>query len=194
VANNTSAVLAGKPLTTGGILIGPLGTALPTNATSALAAGMVAAGYIGEDGVTEGADRSTDKIKAWGGDIVKVVQTEFSATYQFVFIETVNTTVLETVYGDDNVTVTPGGPAAGTLRTVAVNGESLPHKVFVIEVKDGPARVRIVIPDGQVSEVGEITYTDGEVIGYEVTVEAFADEDGNNAYKYIDDGAFIPAP
>jgi hypothetical protein len=190
VANNVSAVLAGKPLTTGGVLVGPIGTALPTTATAAPAAGFVAAGYIGEDGVTEGSDRSTEKVKAWGGDIVKVLQTEYSATYQFVFLETVNTTVLETVYGPDNVNVVAATATTGTLRTVAVNGESLPHLSFIIEVKDGPARVRIVIPDGQVSEVGEVTYTDGEVIGYEVTVEAFQDAAGNNAYKYIDDGAF----
>lgn len=190
MANSVAAVLAGKPLTTGGVLIGDLGTTLPTNAATAPAVGFVAAGYIGEDGVVEGMDRSTEKVKAWGGDIVKVLQTEFSATYQFTFLETANTTVLETVYGEDNVVVTAAGPTAGTLRTVAVNGDTLQHKAFIFEVKDGDARIRIVVPDGQVSEVGEVTYSDGEVIGYSVTIEAFQDAAGNNAYKYIDDGVF----
>jgi hypothetical protein len=194
VPNTVSAVLAGKPLSTGGVLIAPLGTALPVDATGVPDPAFVAAGYIGEDGVTESAERSTEKIRAWGLDVVKVVSTEFSVTYEFVFLETLNTTVLQTVYGDDNVLQTDASPTAGALRVVAINGDDLPHKSFVIEVKDGPARVRIVIPDGQVTEVGEVTYTDAEVIGYEVTVEAFQDADGNNAYKYISDGVPVPAP
>ncbi|MBO0747282.1 MAG: hypothetical protein J2O47_02960 [Acidimicrobiaceae bacterium] len=182
-------VVAGKPLSTGGVCIGPLGTALPADATTALDEALVSAGYIGEDGVTEAADRSTDKIRAWGGDTVKIVQTEFSTTYTFTFIETLNSTVLETVYGDDNVTTTAPTSSKGTLHVVKVNADILPHKVFVFEVKDGDAKIRIVVADGQVTEVGEITYSDSEVIGYEVTVEAFRDPTLNaNAVKYMDDG------
>lgn len=192
MANTVANVLAGKPLTTGGVLVGPLDTALPTDAATAPDVGFVAAGYIGEDGVTESNGRTTEKVKAWGGDIVRVLQTEFSATYQFVFLETLNTTVLETVYGDDNVTVTAATPTTGTLRSVVINSQDLPHKEFILEVKDGLARVRIVIPDGQITEVGDIVYNDGNVIGYPVTVEAFQDASGNNAYKYIDDGVFAP--
>lgn len=192
MANTVANVLAGRPLTTGGVLIAPLATALPVTAVAAPNVGFVAAGYIGEDGVTETADRSTEKVKAWGGDIVKVLQTEFSATYQFTFLESLNTTVLKTVYGDANVSVTAATVSAGTLRTVLVNGLVLPHKEFIFEVKDGLARIRIVIPDGQITEVGDVTYSDGEVIGYQVTVEAFQDASGNNAYKYLDDGVFAP--
>lgn len=189
MSGTAASVLAGKPLASGGVKIGPLGATLPTDATTALDAALKSAGYIGEDGLTENADRSTEKVKAWGGDTVKVLQTDFAATYTFTFLESLNTTVLETVYGEDNVTVTPATATKGTLRTVLVNGDTLPHKTFVFEVRDGDARIRIVIPDGQVTEVGEVTYNDGEVIGYEVTVEAFRDPDLNaNAVKYIDDG------
>jgi hypothetical protein len=192
VANTVSNVVAGKPLTTGGVLIAPLGTALPTTVATAPAAGFVAAGYIGEDGVTEATDRSTDKIKAWGGDIVKVVQTEFSATYQFTFLESLNSTVLKAVYGDTNVTTTAATASTGTLQAVKINSLILPHKTYLFEVRDGLAKVRIAVPDGQITEVGEVTYSDGEVIGYQVTVEAFQDASGNNAYKYSDDGTFTP--
>lgn len=189
MANESKNVLAGVPLTTGGISMAPLGTALPTDAKTALAAAYKSAGYVGEDGLTESADRSTEKIKAWGGDVVKVVQTDFSTTYTFTFLESLNTDVLQAVYGDSNVTVTAATTTAGTLRTVKVNADILPHKVFVFDMKDGDARIRICVPDGQVTEVGEITYNDGSVIGYEVTVEAFRDSTLNaNAVKYLDDG------
>ncbi len=97
--------------------------------------------------------------------------------------------MLKAFYGDDNVTVTAATPSAGTLRTVKINADVLPHKSFVFEMKDGDAKIRIHVPDGQVNEVGEVTYNDGELIGYTVTIEAFRDTDLNaNAVKYIDDG------
>jgi len=190
VANTVANVVAGKPLTTGGVLIAALGTALPTAAGTAPDVGFVAAGYIGEDGVTEATDRSIEKVKAWGGDIVKVLQTEFSATYQFTFLESLNANVLKAVYGDTNVTTTAATVSTGTLQAVKINGDILPHKSFIFEVKDGLAKVRIVVPDGQINEVGEVTYSDSEVVAYQVTIEAFEDSAGNNAYKYTDDGVF----
>lgn len=188
--NNSKNVVSGKPLATGGVLIGDAGAALPEDATTAPGASFVAAGYIGEDGVTEGGERSTEKIKAWGGDTVKVVQTEHSLTYSFVFIETLNADVLKAVYGDENVTTTPATASTGTLHKVLVTGKTLPHKSYIFEVKDGDARIRIAIADGQITEVGEITYSDAEVIGYEVTIECFADANGVKATKYLDDGIF----
>jgi hypothetical protein len=189
MANTASNVVAGVPLATGGVLLGALAAAAPTTASGALT-GFTAAGYIGEDGVTETNERSTDRIRAWGGDTVKVVQTEHNVSYQFTFLETLNADVLEAVYGEDNVTTTAATASTGTLHEVRVNGASLPHRSYVFEVKDGDAKIRIYIPDGQISEVGDITYSDSEVIGYQVTVECFGDEDGVKAYKFLDDGKF----
>lgn len=189
MANNVKNVVAGKPLAAGGVWRGPLGTALPTDETTALDAALKAAGYIGEDGLTETQDRSVEKVKAWGGDTVKVVQTEFGLTYQFTFIESVNGEVLKAVHGTANVTTTAATASAGTKHAVKLTSDQLPHEVYVFEVKDGLARIRIVVPDGQITEVGEVTYADGEVIGYQVTVEAFYDATlGAQAVKYIDDG------
>lgn len=193
MVTNARNVAVGKPLATGGVLIGPLGAEAPEDAATALDAAFVAAGYVGEDGLTETTDRSTEKVKAWGGDIVKVLQTDFSVTYQFTFIETHNSTVLETVYGEGNVVTTAATSSAGTLRAVKVNAEQLPHKSFVFDMRDGDARIRIHVPDGQVTEVGEITYSDSELIGYQVTVEAFRDPELNaQAVKFLDDGVVAP--
>jgi len=191
MANSAAKVVAGVPLATGGVLLGALTATAPTTAVSTLT-GFSAAGYIGEDGVTETNERSTDRIRAWGGDTVKVVQTEHNVTYQFTFLETLNADVLKAVYGEDNVTTTAAGVSTGTLHEVQVNSSTLPHKSYVFEVKDGDAKIRIYVPDGQITEVGDITYSDSEVIGYQVTVEAFADELGNKAYKFLDDGVFAP--
>lgn len=181
-------VVAGKPLASGGVLVAPVGSTLPTDAVTALDAAFKALGYASEDGLTEATERSTEKIKAWGGDIVKVVQSEFSVTYAFTLMHATDADALKVVYGDDNVTTTAASPTAGTLQAIAINGEELPHKSFAFEMKDGANRLRIVVPNGQVTEVGEVTYNDSGVVQYSVTIEAFEDASGNNAYKYLDDG------
>lgn len=183
-----SNVVAGKPKASGGVLNGPLGTTLPTDATTEPDAAIKALGYISEDGLTESSERTTEKVKAWGGDTVKVLQTEFAATFSFTFIEVLNADVLKAVHGDANVTTTAATASTGTLQSVKVTGEQLDHDVWIFEVKDGDAKIRIVVPDGQVTTVGEVTYNDGSVIAYEVTVETFKDENGVYYYKYIDDG------
>lgn len=178
---NASNVIAGKPLASGGVLVAPTGSTAPTDATTALDAAYVALGYVGEDGLTEATERSTDKVRAWGGDTVKVLQTEFAATYSFTLLETLSGDVLATVYGEDNVTSTDDSHA------VLINSKELPEQAFVFEIRDGDSRVRIYVPKGRVTEVGEVTYSDSEVVGYALTVEAFYDADlGANAIKYID--------
>lgn len=183
-----SEVLSGKPLATGGILGAPLGTALPTDATTAPAAAFKAFGYIGEDGVTQTIDRSTDKIKAWGGKVVKIVQSEFSVTYSFTFLQAYNEEVLKAVHGEDNVVVTAADATTGKATAVKINSAQLAHSAYIFEIKDGADRVRVAVPDGQITEVGDVTFNDEGVISYEVTVEAFEDAAGNNAYIYHSDG------
>lgn len=184
---NASNVLAGKPLVGGGIFVAPKGTTRPTDATTTLNPAYKGTGYVSEDGVTETIDRSTDKIRAWGGDTVKVVQSEFGVQYEFTFIETLNSDVLKAVYGDANVTTTPATSSKGTLHKVKLNSGTLPEQQFVIDMKDGDATVRIDFI-GQISEVGDVTYSDEEVIGYPVTVVAIPDANGDSALKYLDDG------
>lgn len=191
MTNKTSNVLAGKPLTTGGVLIAPLGTALPTDASTSPVTGFVSAGYIGDTGLVEAGARSTTKIKAWGGDIIKVLQTDFSLSYQFDFVEALNSDVLKAVYAADNVTTTAPTVSTGTLQAIKLTSEVLPHQAFVFEVKDGLARVRICVPNGQITSVGNVTYSDSAIVNYAVTVEAFYDATtGAQAIKYSDDGVF----
>lgn len=185
---NSNRVVAGKPLATGGILAGPTSTIGPTDAAAALNVGFLALGYVGEDGLTETTDRSTDKVRAWGGDTVKVLQTDFSVTYAFTLLQATDTDVLKAVYGASNVTTTAATTTAGTLNSVKLNAATLPRQSFVFEVRDGNAKIRIYVPQGQITEVGDVVYNDSEVVGYAVTVEAFRDATLNaNAVKFIDD-------
>lgn len=176
--NNVS---AGKPKIGGAVAFGATSLTLPTDATTALATGFTNLGYISEDGLTNTQDRSSDDIKAWGGDIVLTLQTEKTDTFQFTLIESLSVDVLKAYYGDDNVT---GTLASGI--TITANGDELPEKAWVIDmVMRGGALKRVVIPNGRVTTTDEITYTDGEVVGYGVTVTAYPDSSGNTHYEYI---------
>jgi hypothetical protein len=170
-------VLVGSPNVTGGVCVGPPGTALPTDPTTDLNSALVATGYISEDGVTQAIETDTEDIVAWGGDTVRVIQTTHTLTYQFQFLET-NDTALKVVYGDENVATSETGLAA------LINSKPLPHKVYVLEIKDGDRPVRVVIPDGQVTERGELVYVHTDAVKYDVTITAYPDAAGNKAYIY----------
>lgn len=192
MVNSVENVVSGKALATGGAYVGDMTASVPTGAETVLE-GYDSFGYVSEDGLTEGNDRSTSKIKAWGGDVVKIVQDEHSVTYKLALIESTNATVLKAVYGDENVTVTPATEATPAVVKVNVTSAVLPHKRWAFEIKDGDARIRISVPDGQVTETGEITYTDGDIIKYDITIEAFADAEGVKATKWISNGRKLAA-
>lgn len=179
MANDVTKVTAGKPKTGGAIWVAPVGTALPTDATTALNAAFADLGYISEDGVTQNITRDSETIKAWGGDTVMTSQTDFAETFAFRLIESLNVNAKKIAFGSDNVT--------GTLEngmTVKTNAKELPAQSYVIEMIQNNCLVRKVIPNAKVTELGEIQYVDGQAVGYEPTITALPDSDGNTSYEY----------
>ena len=180
MANTVTNVSAGKPKVGGAINVADTSATLPTAVNTALT-GFTALGYVSEDGLTNQNTIESEDIKAWGGDTVLVIQTEKTDTFGLTLIEVLNVDVLKIVFGDTNV--------SGTLAdgiTVNVNATELPEKAWVIDmVMRNGALKRIVIPRAKVSEIGEVSYTDNEAVGYELTLTALPDAAGNTHYEYI---------
>lgn len=175
--------VVGAPLlATGVIRSADLGTAVPANGTTALDPALAALGYAGEDGISQTTERGTEIIRAMGGDEVRRIQTDYGVTFGFQLIDT-NKTVLTEVYGADNVT--SSGTVGAEELAIKLNKSPLPRKLYVFEIKDGENRLRIVVPNGQITNVGDITYSHSDVIRYEIEVTAFPDENGNQGYIYV---------
>lgn len=189
MANTAANALVGMPLVTGGLSIAfdPIALAeYPDDATTTIT-GTESAGYIGEDGVVESDGRETEQIKAWGGDTVRRVQTDHTITYQFTFLESKNATVLKARYGAENVTITPAvAGTSGEKIVVKKNSKVLPRISLDFNMLDGGHRIRNFVPLGQIVETGDVTFVHSGLIQYEVTVEAFADVNGDKAIQIID--------
>ena len=179
--NNASNVTAGKPAIAGAIYFAPKGTTLPTDATTALDAAFDCLGYVSDSGLTNATGLETTDIKAWGGDTVLSIQTSKDDKFTFTLLEVLNKSVLEFVNGAANVS---GDLTTGL--TVTVNNADVEEVAIVINMllRDNTQK-RIVIPDCKISEIGDITYSDSEAVGYETTVTCMPDTSGNYHYEYL---------
>lgn len=183
-------VLVGKPVLNDAIAVAPVGTALPTDITTALNAAFKKVGYVSDDGLTEGEDRSTDTVKAWGGATVATTQSSFEKTFSFTMIEFLNINAQKLLRGDGNVTSTPATNSAGTRLTIRETADLPTPKSMVIDIVSGVAKVRHVIPYGQVTDSDDINWTDEDPAGLPVTFSAYPDANGVTVYTYTDDGIF----
>lgn len=172
-------VSAAKPKIGGGIWTAPVGTAVPTDATTALSEAFVSLGYISEDGVARSTKKESTTVKAWGGTVVAVLGGGKTETLKFTMLDADNVTGLGLIYGE----------ATGTLATgITVKSTSDPDPVqcYVVDmILADNVRQRLVIPAAVVTDVGDVTYADGKVEGHEVTITAMEDSTGVSVYEYL---------
>lgn len=164
---------------TGAVFKGLTSATAPTG-TAGAPSGFTDLGYIGEDGVEIELPDSGDAepIKAWqNGTTVRVIRTpsEDNPTWTFTMLESSIATI-ETYFG---VTVTSAA-SEGSFEFVV---GTRPYNSYIVDAVDGAELLRDYIPRGVVTSVGSHTLSNGEPIGYTVTVEGELDTVKNYNFK-----------
>lgn len=173
-------VSAAKPKIAGAIFSAPLGTKLPVSTNETLDSAFKNLGYVSDSGVVNSNSPSSDKAKAWGGDVVLNFSNERPDTFKFMLIEILNVEVLKVVYKENNV--------KGTLEegiSIDVGNEEYENRCWVIDMLLKGAAKRIVIPSGKVTALEDIEYVDNKPAGYGLTIAAEPIANGKYHHEYI---------
>lgn len=188
MAIDVSKVLVGAPnqKTTGAIMDAPLGTALPTSATAATT-GFTGSGYITEDGLSLTIDRSTKDLTDWSGATVRKVLENFDGTLSWSEME-MSYEALCHAFGKENVKKVVATKDHGEQITVEVGAELPEARSWVFNMVDGNNAMRVVVPNGQVTEIDEITFAATDSINLPLTLACYPDSNGKSIYIYTDDG------
>lgn len=170
----------------GYIWVAPLGTDIPTDATTELDAAFVGLGYLSEDGLTEPASfEPGDDIVAAGGDTVAQADPTFSKTWTGTCIEALNEDLLKVAYGSANVTVTPAGELDGSITIKEQAGDIEHHVIVIDEMLKGGRKRRNVMADATFLITGDISHVHTALVNFEFTITAYPTADQPAQTQYI---------
>lgn len=177
---------------TGAIKHAPKGTAIPaladiTKAAVTLNQAFTGDEYVSQDGLTLAPSMSTTEIKDWSGATVRKVLESFDGTLSWTMIST-NAGALAIAFGADHVTTAAATTTHGAQVQAALGAYLPEEQAWVFLMKDGDARIVIAVPDGQITEVGEVTFASNAAVGWQVTLSCYPDASGNSIYIMTDDG------
>lgn len=190
-AGKVAEIFAGSPVGVnvyGGIYFLPLGTAIPTDAVTALDEDAIHLGFVSEDGITITTDRSGDPTLAWGGDKIAYLQSSFGISWGVKLLQFFNPDVARFAYGNGNVAELAASATHGKQMVIKQNSQPLDMGCFVIDSFYGVKKVREVAPYARPTELGDLVLVHTELSALDGTIELFPDEDNNAAYRYTDDG------
>jgi hypothetical protein len=191
-AINVLELLAPSPRTSGSILWGPIGCVLPTTSYADLDGttdtGLTDLGYADENGLKQRETRSNTDVFVWGGDLAGTLQTQYDRTMTFRLMQFRNVQVLSAAYGISNVSVIPATVTQGKEIAVKLNPKLLDTRSWVFDGFYADNLVRIVIPIGRVTAIGEVDMTHKAYMTIECTLKAYPDSNKNHGYLYLNDG------
>lgn len=175
----------GIGLATGMFYTAPAGTALPASPLDSLPADWTQAGAITADGITWSTGKDSEPLRNWAKETERLVGSDEGGSVTAPMMYTTEET-LKTIFGSDNVTVTPATATNGKIVSVTVApGVSASPMAFLFIMKDGDDMLMLGTEKGIVREVGDITFAPTEGITWEATIEAaawtFAKDDGQLA-------------
>lgn len=194
---NRQNVMTGTPRggTAGYLFRAPIGTALPTDATTTLASAYKDMGYVSEDGVERAINKAYNTIRDMGGTEVLKVRNEHGVTVTLALLETLNGDTAKAVYGDDAVTVTAATSSHGNQVHIAYKGDEPDDAIWVLDLALGGKLKRHIWPSTQLTSEDSTTTLNGEdAASFPVTLTLYADTSGVYFHEYSDDGQQTTTP
>lgn len=177
---NAAEITVGAAKVTGAIFVAPNGTALPTDATTALSSVFKLLGFTSDAGVTITESSDSEDIRAWEGRVkVYTVHTEYTEQVSFTPIQC-NAEVAKVSWGDDMVEVDESTGAIHEMH----HGGTLEPVVIAIETAPREGIVRRNCGTFQLSERGDQTMDGTQVDGRQLTFDSIADENGVTMHVY----------
>lgn len=196
---DASKVLVGTPdqLTTGAVLSAPLGTVCPdlddvTPSKVTIDPAFTSSGYANSDGLTITPDYSTNDINDWSGALVRRTLEAFTGEITWTMIQ-VDEESFKMAFGEEYVEAREATGTHGTQLKAAIGAHLPESRAWVFKMKDGDARMLVVVPNGQVTGLDEIQFTATDPVGLAVTLSCYNDSKGNAIYILTDDGKVATA-
>jgi len=180
--NANELVVAGD----GQAYVAPVGTALPSAPTGALAAAWVGLGYITEDGATFTVTPDVTDFMAWQSRTpVRREKTSVEIQVAFQLMQ----------WDEDSVPLAFGGGAisgsAGSWRyDLPSDAAPIDERALVLDAADGSNHYRFVFPRGNVTEAVEAQFQRSSPAVLPITFKALAQSGASPGYFLSDAAAF----
>lgn len=190
---NINEIAESRGVATGALSWAPLGTALPTDAVTALAAAYKGLGYIGPAGILHPREIGFEDQKDMNGDTIYTMQNDFGRTYQAELLQNENVDIKKMIFGSANVVETAANATHGKQITVSDKGIPAERGVLVADVFSGIKKHREVVAIAQPTTVEQGPMVGTAVRSYTVTWRVFKNPATNIwVLEYDDDGVTSP--
>ncbi len=153
---------------------------LPTNGTSNLDVAFSEIGALSSDGVTESTSQDRTSVFIWQNNaLVRQIPGEYTKTYSLAAAET-SLMTLGINFPGSTITQTSEGVS------VVERPPSTDIRAWVLHGIDGTKAQRIVVPQGEITERGDVVWSAEGITVYEWTLSAYV-TNGVIAYRYYVD-------
>jgi len=174
---------------TGAAFVANLGATLPTG-LAVPGTGWTDLGAISEDGLTEARDEDRAEFTPWQS--TQPIRTEItSATKTFSFTCWESSAAVISLYYQTPTASMTANAGVVTLEEAARHAPD--PRAFIFDIFDGANQRRFILPRAEVTGRGDITYSSGEMVGYELTVTAYPGTDGVSIRRLFSEGWALPA-
>ncbi|MFK0182298.1 phage tail protein [Streptomyces xanthochromogenes] len=164
----------------GGGWVAPTGTTAPATPSTQPLAPWQPLGAISDDGLVYGFDESSQEFTPWG--LTSPFRTQITKsvrTFKLTLWETARVAVQSIMYRIDAGDLDPVSGVTSFAETASPQPD---RRAWWFYIVDGATEKGFYVPQGEVSDRSDVTFKQDAMAGYEITVTAYPDDEGNTVY------------